>query len=303
MKWQRGGKGRIEDRRGRGGGRGGLGGGMPLPIPMGRAGGGGIGSILVVLAILYFTGALGGGGSGFGIDPGTGAFGPAQGGDGAVLQNAPEQDDEQEAFVRFVTGDVEDTWRRVFSESGQQYEETTTVIYERGVSTNGCGNAPSSVGPFYCPADKKVYIDLTFFRDLSQRYGAPGDFARAYVLAHEIGHHVQNLLGVSDQVRREQQEDPESANELSVRLELQADCLAGIWGNSALRDELLEDGDLEEGLAAAAAVGDDRLQEQAGRRVDRESWTHGSSEQRMRWFRKGFDSGDPRTCDTFKGDL
>jgi uncharacterized protein len=300
MRWQRGGKGRIEDRRGRGGGLGG--GGMPLPIPMGRAGGGGIVGILVMLAVLYFTGSLGGGG-GFAIDPGTGGFGPAQGGDGAVLQNAPEQDDEQEAFVRFVTGNVEDTWRRVFAESGQRYEETTTVIYERGVSTNGCGNAPSSVGPFYCPADKKVYIDLTFFRDLSQRYGAPGDFARAYVLAHEIGHHVQNLLGVSDQVRREQQEDPESANELSVRLELQADCLAGIWGHSALRDELLEDGDLEEGLAAAAAVGDDRLQEQAGRRVDRESWTHGSSEQRMRWFRKGFDSGDPRDCDTFKGDL
>jgi hypothetical protein len=303
MKWKRGGKGRIEDRRGRGGG-GGRGGGMPLPIPMGRAGGGGIMGILVTLAILYFTGALGGGGGGgFGIDPGTGNIGPAQGGEGAVLENAPAKDDDQEAFVRFVTGNVEDTWRRVFSESGQTYEPTTTVLYERGVSTNGCGNAPSSVGPFYCPADKKVYIDLTFFRDLSQRYGAPGDFARAYVLAHEIGHHVQNLLGVSDQVNRERQEDPENANELSVRLELQADCLAGIWGNSALRDQLLEDGDLEEGLAAAAAVGDDRLQEQAGRRVDRESWTHGSSEQRKKWFRKGFDSGDPRDCDTFKGDL
>jgi len=270
---------------------------------MGRAGRGGIGMLLMVLAILYFSGACSGGGSGFGIDPGTGAFAPAPGGDGAVLENAPEDDDEQEAFVRFVTGNVEDTWRRVFAESGQRYEETTTVLYEQAVSTNGCGNAPSSVGPFYCPADRKVYVDLSFFRELSERYGAPGDFARAYVLAHEIGHHVQNLLGVSDDVNRQQQEDPESANELSVRLELQADCLAGIWGHSALRDELLEPGDLEEGLAAAAAVGDDRLQEQAGRRIDRESWTHGSSEQRMRWFRKGFDSGDPRVCDTFSGDL
>ena len=278
---------------------------MPLPIPMGRLGGGGLGTLLLVLAVLWFSGALGGsGGGGFGVDPGTGAFGPAPGGgDGAVLANAPEDDDEQEAFVRFVTGSVEDTWRRIFRESGKTYEETTTVLYERAVSTNGCGNAPSSVGPFYCPADRKVYVDLSFFRELATRYGAPGDFARAYVLAHEVGHHVQNLLGVSDDVNRERQEDPESANELSVRLELQADCLAGVWGHDALRNELLEDGDLEEGLAAAAAVGDDRLQEQAGRRVDRETWTHGSSEQRMRWFRKGFDSGDPRVCDTFAGDL
>ena len=302
MKWSRGGKGRIEDRRGRGRG-GSLGGGMPLPIPMGRVGGGGIGSILLVLAVLWLTGALGGGGSGFGIDPGTGTFGPAPGGEGAVLENAPEDDDEQEAFVRFVTGNVEDAWRRVFAESGQTYEETTTVLYEGAVSTSGCGNAPSSVGPFYCPADRKVYIDLSFFRDLATRYGAPGDFARAYVLAHEIGHHVQNLLGVMDDVNRERQEDPESANELSIRLELQADCLAGIWGHSALRDELLEPGDLEEGLAAAAAVGDDRLQEQAGTRANPETWTHGSSEQRVRWFRRGFDSGDPRRCDTFGGDL
>ncbi len=177
------------------------------------------------------------------------------------------------------------------------------MLFERGVSTGGCGDAPSSVGPFYCPADRKVYIDYSFFQELSTRYEAPGDFARAYVIAHEIGHHVQNLLGVSDDVNRERQEDPESANELSVRLELQADCLAGIWGHTALAEDVLQPGDLEEGLAAAAAVGDDRLQEQSGRGVDRESWTHGSSEQRVTWFRKGFESGDPTVCDTFAGDL
>jgi predicted metalloprotease len=300
VKWRRGGKGRIEDRRGAGGG---LGGG--IPIPMGKAAGGGIGGLIVVLLVVLLSGGLpGGGGGGFGIDPGTGGLGAAPPGSGeSALENAPADDDEQEAFVRFVVGDVEDTWREVFAESGQQYEESTTVLYDDAVQTQGCGNAPSSVGPFYCPADRKVYIDLTFFRELSGRFGAPGDFARAYVIAHEIGHHVQNLLGVSSDVNRQQQEDPDSANELSVRLELQADCLAGIWGHTAFREQLLEEGDLEEGLGAAAAVGDDRLQEQAGRRVDRESWTHGSSEQRTRWFRRGFDTGDPRECDTFAGDL
>jgi uncharacterized protein len=301
VKWRRGGKGRIEDRRGAGGG--GLGGGG-IPFPIGKAGGG-IGGLLVVLLVVFLSGGLpGGGGGGFGIDPGTGGLGAAPPGAGeSALENAPADDDEQEAFVRFVVGDVEDTWRDVFSESGQRYEESTTVLYENAVRTEGCGDAPSSVGPFYCPADRKVYIDLTFFRELSDRFEAPGDFARAYVIAHEIGHHVQNLLGVSADVNRQQQEDPDSANELSVRLELQADCLAGIWGHTAFREQLLEEGDLEEGLGAAAAVGDDRLQEQAGRQIDRESWTHGSSEQRTTWFRRGFDSGDPRECDTFGGDL
>jgi uncharacterized protein len=298
VKWRRGGKGRIEDRRGGSG----FGGGGGIPIPMGKAGGG-IGGIILLVAIYFLTGGLpGGGGGGFGIDPGTGGFGPTPAG-GTALENAPEDDDEQEAFVRFVVGDVEDTWRKVFADSGKTYEQTTLVIFERGVSTGGCGSASSAVGPFYCPADRQVYIDFSFFRELSDRFGAPGDFARAYVIAHEIGHHVQNLLGVSDDVNRERQEDPGSANELSVRLELQADCLAGIWGHTAFKEQVLEEGDLEEGLAAAAAVGDDRLQEQSGRGVDSESWTHGSSEQRMKWFRKGFDSGDPTQCDTFAGDL
>ncbi len=303
MKWRRGGSGRIEDRRGTGGG--GFGGaGMPFPLPIGKAGGGGIGLIVMLVIYLLIGGLPGGGGSGFGIDPGTGAFPSAPAApSGGALENAPADDDEQEAFVRFVVGDVEDTWRKVFAEAGQNYEQTTLVLYEQGVQTNGCGNAPSAAGPFYCPADKKVYVDLSFFRELSDRFGAPGDFAQAYVIAHEIGHHVQNLLGVSQDVNRQQQEDPESANELSVRLELQADCLAGVWGHSAYQNELLESGDLEEGLAAAAAVGDDRIQEQAGRGIDRESWTHGSSEQRTTWFRKGFDKGDPTACDTFAGDI
>jgi len=300
VKGRRGGSGRIEDRRGMGGGS--FGGGMPFPIPMGKAGGGGLGLIVMVVLYLLIGGLPGGGGGGFGIDPGTGGLGAAPAGGGAV-ENAPADDDEQEAFVRFVTGEIDETWRGIFAESGQTYEVPTTVLYKQGVQTNGCGSAPSSVGPFYCPADKKVYIDLSFFRELSERYGAPGDFARAYVIAHEVGHHVQNLLGVMNDVNRERQEDPENANELSVRLELQADCLAGVWAHAAYRKQLLEEGDIEEGLAAAAAVGDDRLQEQAGRRIDRESWTHGSAEQRTTWFKKGFDGGDPSACDTFEGDV
>jgi predicted metalloprotease len=283
-------------------GGGGLGGGMPFPIPMGKAGGGGLGLIILVVLYLLIGGIPGGGGGGFGIDPGTGGLGAAPAGESAI-ENAPAEDDEQEAFVRFVTGEVDETWQRIFSQSNQTYEPPTTVLYTQAVQTDGCGSAPSSVGPFYCPADRKVYVDLSFFRELSERFGAPGDFARAYVLAHEVGHHVQNLLGVSGDVSRQQQEDPDSANELSVRLELQADCLAGVWAHSAYEQKLLEEGDLEEGLAAAAAVGDDRIQEQAGRSVNPESWTHGSSEQRQTWFRRGFENGDPTACDTFGSDV
>ena len=226
---------------------------MPFPLPMGKAGGGGLG--LIVLAVLYLLiGGVPGGGGGLGIDPGTGGLGAAPA-DGSAIDNAPADDDEQEAFVRFVTGEIDETWTAIFAESGSTYEIPTTVLYTQGVQTNGCGSAPSSVGPFYCPADRKIYIDLSFFRELSERFGAPGDFARAYVIAHEAGHHVQNLLGVMDDVNRERQEDPENANEVSVRLELQADCLAGVWAHSAYEQDLLQSGDLEEGLAAAAAVG------------------------------------------------
>jgi uncharacterized protein len=171
----------------------------------------------------------------------------------------------------------------------------------RDAVRSGCGTASAQTGPFYCPADQKVYVDLSFFDELDQRFGAPGDFAQAYVLAHEIGHHVQTLLGVSGKVRQAQQSNPRQANELSVRMELQADCLAGVWGKSTQQRGVLESGDVEEGLAAAASVGDDRIQRQARGTVNPESFTHGSSEQRMQWFRRGFSSGDVGSCDTFSG--
>jgi hypothetical protein len=181
---------------------------------------------------------------------------------------------------------------------GRRYEDARLVLF-RGEVSSGCGYAEAAMGPFYCPADASVYIDLGFYDELRERFGAPGDFAQAYVLAHEIGHHVQSLLGVETEVRRAQQSSVSAANRLSVRMELQADCYAGIWGHSTARRDLLEQGDLAEGLAAAAAIGDDRLQRQAGRGVNPESFTHGSSEQRVRWFRRGLETGDPEACDTF----
>jgi predicted metalloprotease len=298
MKWRgRGGAGRIEDRRGAGGSLGGGG----IPFPMGKAGGGGIGLIILIIVYLLAGGLPGGGGGGLGVDPGTGQFSPAPGASSTDLDKAPA--DDAAKFVDFVAGDVDATWTKIFAESGKTYEPETIVLFDNGVST-GCGNAPSSVGPFYCPNDRKVYLDLTFLDQLQKELGANGDFARAYVIAHEIGHHVQNLLGVMDDVDQATQENPDDRNELSVRLELQADCLAGIWAHSAFaRGDLLESGDLEEGLNAAAAVGDDRLQKQSGRGVDPDSFTHGTSEQRMKWFRAGFDNGDPTACDTFAGDV
>lgn len=299
MKWRgRGGGGRIEDRRGAGGGLGG--GGLPLPIPMGKAGGGGLGLIVLLVVYLLFGGGLPGGGSGFAVDPGTGGFGQAAPSE-AELNEAPADDPAK--FVDFVTGDVEQVWTRLFRESGQTYEQTIVVLYEQGV-TSGCGTTPSTVGPFYCPLDRKVYLDLSFMEQLQQQLGANGDFAQAYIVAHEIAHHVQNLLGVMADVDRERQEDPESANELSVRLELQADCLAGIWGHAAnSQGDLLEPGDLEEGIRAAEAVGDDRIQSRGGGRIDPDLFTHGTAEQRVTWFRKGLESGDPSVCDTFEGDV
>jgi uncharacterized protein len=201
-----------------------------------------------------------------------------------------------------VLGDVEFTWSGIFKRAGRTYERTALVLFD-GATQTGCGFGSSQTGPFYCPADRKVYIDLSFFRELRSRFGAPGDFAQAYVIAHEVGHHVQNQLGISDDVRSEQERNPEEANALSIRLELQADCFAGVWAHSAYEANLLEPGDLEEGLGAAVAVGDDRLQRQATGRIDRESWTHGSSEQRTHWFRRGFDGGDPNDCETFSGDV
>jgi predicted metalloprotease len=298
MKWRgRGGGGRIEDRRGAGGGLGGGG----IPLPMGKAGGG-LGLIIALVIFLLFGGGLpGGGGGGLGVDPGTGQLEQAPAPTEEELQQAPADDPAK--FVDFVAGDVDATWKKLFADSGKTYEPPIIVLYDSQVST-ACGNAPSTVGPFYCPRDKKVYLDLPFMEQLQQRLGANGDFAQAYIIAHEIGHHVQNLLGVMDDVNLAQQENPDEANELSVRLELQADCLAGIWAHSAVRQEdLLETGDLEEAMTAAAAVGDDRIQKQSGGEVNPDTFTHGTGEQRVTWFKNGFETGVPSGCDTFKGDV
>jgi hypothetical protein len=200
-------------------------------------------------------------------------------------------------LVQFMSDGLDDI-QGFWTKDLEGYRPAKLVLFTDAVQT-GCGTASSSTGPFYCPPDEKAYLDLSFFRELRDRYGAPGDFAQAYVLAHELGHHVQKVLGTSDTVNRQQQADPSRANELSVRLELQADCYAGVWGHDAAARGILEPGDVDEGLGAAAAVGDDRLQSQAGAAVNPESWTHGSSEQRARWFRTGFDSGDRNACDTF----
>ncbi|MFN2590124.1 MAG: neutral zinc metallopeptidase [Actinomycetota bacterium] len=296
MRWKRGrGGNQIEDRRGQGfgGGFGGLGrlgrgGGFGLPIPMG-GGISGIVLIAVVLVVLFMSGVLGGG------------SGPGPGG-GERVAGAPNADAELVEFMGFVVDDVQDSWRQDFASSGRTYQSTKLVLFD-GQTQSGCGPASSETGPFYCPADRKVYLDLGFFRELSQRFDAPGDFAQAYVIAHEFGHHVQTLLGTEGRMRQEQQRRPSEANELSVRLELQADCYAGVWAHSAYQENLLETGDVEEGLTAAASVGDDRIQRSAGQRVDPERWTHGSSAQRTQWFQTGYRSGDPGACDTFSGSI
>ncbi len=207
-----------------------------------------------------------------------------------------------EDFVGFVVDDVQDFWRADFRSDGRTYQTTKIVLFT-GQTQSGCGPASSETGPFYCPVDRKVYLDLGFFRELASQFEAPGDFAQAYVIAHEFGHHVQTLLGTEDRVREESQRHPGDANELSVRLELQADCYAGVWGHHAYEAEELDPGDLDEGLRAAAAVGDDRIQRSAGERVNPETWTHGSAAQRSQWLRTGFDTGDPRACDTFSASI
>jgi predicted metalloprotease len=277
MRWETGRRStNVEDRRGMGG--------------AGMIGGGGIGMLILVLIVSFITGT-----NPLELlqqvpDTPAGQTGPA---------GPPPANDEQAQMVSAVLGDTEDTWRQIFAQNGSQYQEPALVLFEGSVQS-ACGMASSAVGPFYCPADQKVYIDLSFFRDLDQRFGAPGDFAQAYVVAHEVGHHVQTLLGVSSRVNQMRQRMSETqANQLSVLQELQADCYAGVWGNHAASREWLEDGDVEEGLRAAAAIGDDRLQRQSQGHVVPESFTHGSSEQRQQWLRRGLQSGDIRQCDTF----
>ncbi len=280
----------VEDQRGSGGGFGGAG-GFQIPMGGGRAGmGGGIGIIVLIGLYLLFGGDLG---SLIGTGGGSGQLLPPQ------TRPAPG-DDELKQFVSVVLADTEDVWNTQFRANGGQYQEPYLVLFDGGVNS-ACGFAQAAVGPFYCSLDSKVYLDLAFFRDLSSRFGAPGDFAEAYVVAHEVGHHVQNLLGISGKVQRQQQmSSEEDGNALSVRLELQADCFAGVWAKNADQaKQILEQGDLEEALNAAAAVGDDRLQQQSQGVVVPESFTHGTSEQRARWFRQGFQNGSISACDTF----
>jgi predicted metalloprotease len=285
MEWRRTKSEHVDDLRGAGGGGRGI--GVPL------AAGGGLAGIIAILIALV---AGGGGGLGSMVQQLPGAV-PEASSSNEVADEAQSQDVD---FVNFLTEDTQAVWAAEFQQTGRQYRYARLTMFTDQVNT-GCGPATSAVGPFYCPADGRVYIDLDFFRELSDRFGAPGDFAQAYVVAHEVGHHVQNLLGISDEVRQRQQAagSQAEANQWSVGLELQADCLAGVWAHSVYARGDLEPGDVEEGLAAAQAVGDDRIQEQAGMTVTPETWTHGSAADRQRWFERGFESGESSQCDTF----
>jgi predicted metalloprotease len=261
-----------------------------IGIPGGRAGVGGFGLIAVVVVALLL-----------GVDPSEllqGNFGDSP---SSYMPQAPNpaQEEKLKDFVSVVLADTEDTWREQFRTQGATYEEPRLVLFTGGAES-GCGFAQSAMGPFYCPRDHKVYLDLSFFQELADRFGAPGDFAGAYVIAHEVGHHVQNLMGVMDKVDAARGGSETGADSLSVRLELQADCLAGVWARNADRARhILEAGDIEEAMQAAAAVGDDRLQRKSQGYAVPDSFTHGTSEQRVRWFKRGFDGGRIDGCDTF----
>ncbi|MEO1432403.1 MAG: neutral zinc metallopeptidase [Cyanobacteria bacterium J06632_19] len=266
----------IEDRRGR----------SPSP---GLVGGGLGGLILTLIAVLL------------GVDPAIiEQIAPRDGGS-IPTQTTSQPKDEMGQFVSVVLADTEDTWNPLFRKMGRKYREPKLVLFENAVQS-ACGYANAAVGPFYCPPDQKVYLDLSFFRDLKNKLGAPGDFAQAYVIAHEVGHHVQNLMGISNRVRNIQNQVSQvQANQLSVRLELQADCFAGIWAHHAQRQrQIIEKGDVKEAINAAASIGDDRLQKQAKGYVVPESFTHGSSAQRVKWFKRGIQTGRIDTCNTFK---
>ncbi|MDH3612550.1 MAG: zinc metallopeptidase [Gammaproteobacteria bacterium] len=281
MKW-RGGRrsSNIEDRRG--------------VKPRSGLVGGGLGTIVIILAALYF-----------GVDPsflieGMQSSNVSPSSTGTSLSAEDLKNDPLADMVAVVIGDTEEVWHALFADMGRRYEEPTLVLFT-GATRSACGTGQAAMGPFYCPADRKAYIDLSFYDDMRTRYRAPGDFAQAYVIAHEIGHHVQNLLGISSEVRRMQSRTSKAdGNRLSVKLELQADCLAGVWANRADKvRNILEAGDVDEALNAASAIGDDRLQKQGRGTVVPESFTHGTSEQRQRWFKTGLSSGNPDSCDTF----
>ncbi len=300
----------IEDRRaetegGGGGGGVGLGGGG---IPIGRMGLGG--TVLLLVLSLVFGRNFIGGDSGSPVDDtgpprsAPGAYGPGAAPGGRVA-GAPVRETAEErtnfSRARAVFNDAQRTWDTLLvQQGGAQYRPARLVLFRDAIQT-GCGNAPSAVGPFYCPRDEKVYLDLSFFDELAKRFGAPGDFAQAYVVAHEMGHHLQKILGTEARVRQAQAQRPQLQNALSVRLELQADCYAGVWGAQVRNERLLDAGDTEEALRAASAVGDDRLQREEAGQVRPDTFTHGTSAQRASWFQRGFQSGDVRSCDTFAG--
>ena len=280
MRWESGRRSdNIEDRRGMG-----LGGKSLV--------GGGIGTVVIALIALFM-----------GVDPGIvlNQIANAPRSEQAASAPADPREERLKEFVSVVLADTEDTWGALFRQSGSQYENPKLVLFS-GAVQSACGHAQAAMGPFYCPGDHKLYLDMSFFDDLARRHDAPGDFAQAYVIAHEVGHHVQTLLGIAEKVQAARQRAGEAeSNRLQVRMELQADCFAGIWAHHADKARnILEQGDLEEALAAAAGVGDDRLQRQARGHVVPDSFTHGSSEQRMRWFQIGAQTGEPKRCDTFK---
>jgi predicted metalloprotease len=308
MKWNRK-KGQrdrdVIDIRGASQSAGGTGGGG-LSLPGGVAGLGGGAGIIVVIVIIAIQAFGGGGGSttgGFDLNSIFGAGVQAPGADDPAAI-PPDQDPQRDIkeFSVYVFNDVQKTWGSIFEKEGKGVDHAQLVLYSGAVSTGGCGGATSAAGPFYCPADSRVYLDLSFYDEMRQQLGAPGDFAWAYVIAHEVGHHVQNLLGTNDEVDRLTRDDPDRANELSVRTELQADCYAGVWAATVFAQGDLQDGDIDEAFTATEAVGDDRLARDAGRRVNPDSFTHGSSQQRRTWFDKGYESGDPSSCDTFSPD-
>jgi uncharacterized protein len=284
MRWTPGGRSRnLDDLRGQtGGGR--MIGGRGMGIG---------GAVIALILSLVF---------GVNIFDGSGGGGPVQTSPGSVDQPVASTPKEEERmqFMSFILDDVQQTWTTLLPKVGEQYQDARMAVFRDGVST-GCGDAPAAVGPFYCPADQRVYLDLSFFDELDQRFGAPGDFAQAYVVAHELGHHVQHLLGIEQRVRQMQESRPGSANQMSVALELQADCFAGVWANSTSQRRLLESGDVDEALGAASAVGDDKIQAQMTGSVRPDKFTHGSAAQRTQWFRRGMESGDPNVCDRFGG--
>ena len=290
MRWRRGGSDAdVIDVRGGGGGRRG---GAALPV----GGGLGVVGVIIFLAIQL----LGGGGAGgFEIPAGFDTATQAPSGEPLPADQDPDRD--LRDFSAYVFTNVQETWTRTFQAQGRRYERAKLVLYSRGVNT-ACGSATSAVGPFYCPGDRRVYLDLSFYRDMERQLRAGGDFAWAYVIAHEVGHHVQQVLGTSAQVDQIRRTDPDRANDASVRLELQADCYAGVWARTVFQAGDLEEGDIEEALTASEAVGDDRLQSQAGRRVDPDTFTHGTSAQRRAWFERGRARGEPADCDTFSAD-